>query len=219
MKSGLMKRSFIALALLSVTVASFAQPVTDVLILTTVNAGNSLVYPSLKAKLANNNVAEISWDGLKAIKVIRYELEKSADGENFGYVAALPCSNNLQNQYSFKDKYLFEGNNYYRLKIVNIKGDFSYTNPVSFNSNELTQQVRVLSTVAVKNLLVWMPANTFVSKAIITDLVRRNNLVTGDLASGSNLCSVNIEGLKPGLYQLSLQTNKGTISNLKFSKK
>lgn len=214
-----MKRLFIASALTSVMLASTAQPLTDLLILTTVKAGNSFVYPSLKAKLANDNIAEISWDGLKTIKVARYELEKSADGANFGYVTALPCSSNLQNQYSFKDKYLFEGNNYYRLKIVDAKGDFSYTNIVSFNSNELTQQVRVLSTVAGKNLLVWMPANTFVSEAIITDLIKRNNLVTGDLTSNSNLCNVNVERLKPGLYQLSLHTNKGVISNLKFSKK
>ena len=218
MKSGIMKKLFIASALQLVVLAVTAQPVANMLILFSLN-NNVFVYPDLKAELGSDNIAEISWHSLKAVKVLRYELEKSSDAEHYSYITALPCGDNATGLYSVKDKYLFDGTNYYRLKIVDLKGNFYYTNTVSFSSSKLVNQVKILSSVADKELLVWTPANARITKVVITDMLNRNTFIAGDVLANTNLCNINVSALKTGLYKLALYTNEGVYSNLKFSKK
>lgn len=218
MKSGIMKRSFIASACLLALIAADAQPAANLLVLSSYH-NNTFVYPGLKAELGNDNIGEISWQNVKTIKVMRYELEKSPDAAHFTYVTALPCGDNAAAQYTVKDRYLFDGNNYYRLKIVDAKGNYSYTNTVSFSSAKIASQVKVLSSAADKELLVWTPANTHISKVEITDMMNRTTFNTGEVVANTNLCSINVSTLKTGLYKLALYTNEGIYSNLKFSKK
>lgn len=218
MKSGIMKKSFIASALLLALFAADAQPATNLLVLSSYK-NNIYVYPGLKAELGSDNIAEISWHNVNTIKVLRYELEKSSDATHFSYVTSLPCGNNAVAQYIVKDRYLFNGNNYYRLKIVGAKGNYSYTNTVSFSSTIIGSQVKVLSSAADKELLVWTPANTHITQVVITDMMNRSTFIPNDVVAKTNLCSINVSALKTGLYKLALYTNEGIYSNLKFSKK
>lgn len=218
MKSGIMKKSFIASALLLALFAADAQPAANLLVLSSYK-NNIYVYPGLKAELGSDNIAEISWQNVNTIKVLRYELEKSSDATHFSYVTALPCGNNAVAQYVVKDRYLFDGNNYYRLKIVDAKGNYSYTNTVSFSSTKISSQVKVLSSAVDKDLLVWTPANTHITQVVITDMMNHSTFNPGEVVAKTNLCSINVSVLKTGLYKLALYTNEGIYSNLKFSKK
>lgn len=218
MKSGIMKKTFFLSALIMLMTTVTAQSVNDMLLLSSINK-NNFADPSLKVVLANNNIAEISWHALPPINVLRYELEKSADAKNFTYVTALPSKNNVGGNYNFKDKYLFEGTNYYRLKIVDAKGNYLYTNVVSFNRNELADQVKILSPLAGKELIIWTPANTHLNKVIIKDMMNRDAIITNDVSGSTNLSSIDISNLSSGLYKVVLYTSEGVYTNLKFSKK
>lgn len=55
-----------------------------------------------------------------------FELEKSKDGLNFEKIATL-ASENLD-LYSYTDKFLFNGQNYYRLKMVDLDNSYTYSN-------------------------------------------------------------------------------------------
>ena len=168
---------------------------------------------NLKASFVKNAGA-ISWQATQKIKVRRYELEKSADGENFSYITSFA---GLEKYYSTQDNNLFAGINYYRLKIVDEEGNFLYSKVELIDIKARVSEIKILPTQFDQKLFVWVPSNTSISCATISGAdgkVQRKAIVN----NSSNLAAVEIKGLPAGVYSLSLQTSKGETVKLKFSK-
>ncbi len=164
------------------------------------------------------NTGEISWHPLKQIKVQRYELEKSIDGEIFNYVTALSGKINSHTNYSVQDRNLMEAVNYYRLKIVTADGNYYYSKIVSLDAQISFIEIKILPTQLDHKLFIWMPTNTSISNAIISDASGRNILQHSAVNNATNLADVEISKLPAGLYNIKLLTNKGETVKLKFSK-
>jgi hypothetical protein len=212
MKTGIL----LLLTVASATLMASAQITTGMLALPTLNKGTSIEM-KLKAK-ASKNISEISWQATTQIKVRRYELEKSSDGINFSYVTAIPVNNNRQVGYALQDKYLYEGTNYYRLKIVDHKGNFCYSKLASFDRNMATA-ITLTPAVATNELYIWLPTNTQVTKATITDAMGREMIKNVAVNNLTNVASVPVATLASGMYKINIITNTGVTTNLKFSKK
>ena len=168
---------------------------------------------NLKASFVKN-AGTISWQATQQIKVRRYELEKSADGENFSYITSFAGS---EKYYSTQDNNLFAGINYYRLKIVDEEGNFLYSKVELIDIKARVSEIKILPTQFDQKLFVWVPSNTSISCATISGAdgkVQRKAIVN----NSSNLAAVEIKGLPAGVYSLSLQTSKGETVKLKFSK-
>jgi hypothetical protein len=76
----------------------------------------------------NKNVV-IQWSTAEEMNANMYEVERSSDGLNWktiAYVAAMGTSQNLSN-YSYSDKNITDKIVYYRVKEVDIDGNFTYT--------------------------------------------------------------------------------------------
>ncbi|HVM90033.1 MAG TPA: T9SS type A sorting domain-containing protein [Puia sp.] len=76
-----------------------------------------------------NNTAILDWITTNEIKNNRFEIEKSTDAVNYttiGTVLAATDASNVHN-YIFKDISPAEGKNYYRLKQIDIDGNYSYS--------------------------------------------------------------------------------------------
>lgn len=63
-----------------------------------------------------------------------FELERSTDGRNFAKIAYIPAKGAASN-YSYLDEQAVAGVNYYRLKLVDVSGRFSYSAIVSATVN------------------------------------------------------------------------------------
>jgi hypothetical protein len=198
-------------------ITASAQVTAGMLALPTINKGTSIEI-KLKAK-ASKNISEVSWQATKQMNVRRYELEKSSDGINFSYVTAMPVNNSKQINYSIQDKYLYEGINYYRLKIVDHKGNFCYSKLVSFDRSNIATEIKVMPAIATEALYIWLPANTQVTKATITDAMGREMMENVSVNNLSNFASVPVSTLTSGMYKINIVTNTGVTTNLKFSKK
>jgi hypothetical protein len=72
----------------------------------------------------------IDWSTVKEEYGDRFELERSADGENFSKLAAISAKG-AASSYSYWDEIPFHGVNYYRLKLVHASGSSSYSKVVS----------------------------------------------------------------------------------------
>ena len=129
MKTVKMKFRFYLLVTILSWVSANAQLTPGMLTLPTLNMRSASIKMKFSAT-AVKNAGEVTWHSVNHIKVRRYELEKSADGINFTYVTARPAGANAQSNFSVKDEYLFEGVNYYRLKIVDKNGNFNYSKTV-----------------------------------------------------------------------------------------
>lgn len=187
------------------------------LITLNVSAGsnNALIEINFKATAVQNN-AEVSWKAFTQIKVRRYELEKSTDGETFNYVTAVASG---LKTFTVQDRNFTEGVNYYRLKVIDNNGKASYTKTVSLNKSSAFDEIKIMPGVVTDELYIWVPANTQVSNAAITDMSGRKINRNFSIKNATNTASVKLGRLPAGMYNIAVETNTGTITNLKFSKK
>jgi hypothetical protein len=164
-------------------------------------------------------LGEISWQGLLQLDVKRYEIEKSIDGENFTYMTAV-AGNNLSNTiYTAEDRNLLVGINYYRLKIVDNNGNINFSKVASFNKKNNDWEIKIIPEIVTDEVYIWLPANTQVSTAIITDAMGRKVERVESINNFTNVAALPIGRLPIGMYNLNVFTNTGQTVNLKFSKK
>lgn len=75
-----------------------------------------------------NQVLQLQWKVSNEINVKEYVVEKSANGNNFYYLAAINASSNNENVKSYQAADIISaGTAYYRLKIVDRDGRFAYS--------------------------------------------------------------------------------------------
>lgn len=92
--------------------------------------------------LLQNNGVQLNWSTLTEVNSKSFEIEKALDGRNFKNIAtAIAAGNsNIIRSYSFFDATNLKPTAYYRLKLINSDGSFTYSNTVlitngSFNSS------------------------------------------------------------------------------------
>ncbi|MBK7587910.1 MAG: T9SS type A sorting domain-containing protein [Bacteroidetes bacterium] len=75
-----------------------------------------------------NNEAQLSWKIANMQQVAGFEIEKSTDALSFSNIGFVRTTEN--NDYNFVDNNLHENKNYYRLKILDNDGQFSFSKTV-----------------------------------------------------------------------------------------
>jgi hypothetical protein len=85
-------------------------------------------FTGITASRQNKNIA-VAWKVENQVNVIRYEVEKSVDGSNFRKVNTVAATgiNNSSATYNWLDENAFSGKNYYRIKMIDRDGRFSYS--------------------------------------------------------------------------------------------
>ena len=100
-----------------------------------------------KASIKANTVA-LNWS-VKAIEnVVTFDISRSTNGTDFENIGTLNSSSSLS--YSFVDEKPFEGNNYYRLKVIDQDGKFIYSTTQIVNFS--TTKNEIVNTIVENNL-------------------------------------------------------------------
>jgi hypothetical protein len=219
MKRRKMKQKIYSIVLLVwMAACSHQQLIAGNLFLPEIDNGTVAYTVVLKAA-AVNNTAELSWQHARQMKVRRYELEKSTDGENFTYVTAVPGQAASKISYTVQDRNLLEGMNYYRLKVIDNNGNAAYSKTVSLKAKSKAAEIKIMPGIVTDEVYIWLPANTLVSSAAITDMMGRKILEDAAVTNFTNVASVQLGRLPIGMYKINVLTNTGLTANLKFSKK
>lgn len=97
---------------------------------------------NIYARLINDSEADIIWETANELNVKHYIVEKSATGFTFDQIGIVLMTAELTNlkTYKYRDKSLFSGRNYYRIKIEDFDGSIYYTN-IIFLDNETGQKI------------------------------------------------------------------------------
>ncbi len=87
----------------------------------------------------------LSWKVENEINISRYVIEKSADGQNFTEAGIQPVTgaHNNENEYSWIDNSIFNGNNFYRVRIINADGKIQYSAVVKVSVDDLKSGIAV----------------------------------------------------------------------------
>lgn len=86
------------------------------------------------AAIAKNNGVSVEWTALTELSLSKYVVERSTDGVNFSAIGSVTARNSTDaTNYSFFDAAPATGNNYYRLKSVDIDAKFTYSSIMKVN--------------------------------------------------------------------------------------
>lgn len=165
----------------------------------------------------NQSIATLNWASLTEINFNAFEVEHSIDGFNFTKVGTINGIGNTasRTEYMFDHKQPQNGANYYRLKMVDKDGNFTYSNVVVIN-------------VAVKGIsVVGVYPNPFVDRVNISVSTEKTEVVTiklfdntGKLVrvqqtkaqSGTNVIAIsNLNTLARGMYIIDVQTSGASL--------
>ena len=90
---------------------------------------------SFTGQSCHENVC-LNWVTANEVDVQNIVVENSSDSKTFNELTTLNALNGAgNNYYNFEDKHPFAGNNYYRLKVINKDGTFSYSQIVKVEFN------------------------------------------------------------------------------------
>ncbi|HEX8460608.1 MAG TPA: T9SS type A sorting domain-containing protein, partial [Segetibacter sp.] len=92
-----------------------------------------LTLTSFKGSLIDNNV-KLNWTSTNEVNVKDFTIERSVNGRTFSSIGVVNALNRNEASYSFSDKEIVEGVNYYRLKVTDKDGSFYRSKILSLNN-------------------------------------------------------------------------------------
>jgi hypothetical protein len=173
------------------------------------NAVLPVRFISINGTKQNKSIV-VGWEVGTEVNVSNYELQRSADGNNFETIGTVTANNS--STYQFEDKNPINGVNYYRVKSVDING---------FIQNSST--VKVAAGVKVSLQIVPNPVVDFVNisglsgKGTISIFTIEGKKVIDFIVKG-NTVAYNLQQLKTGIYIIQYLDN-GDAQTLKMIKK
>lgn len=172
----------------------------------------------LEVVSAGVNTINLSWKTFSEQNNTGFDIERSADGINWfkiGFVASMATQGNSQVslQYSFTDRNSVNGTNYYRLKQVDMDGQYSYSDIAQAINSGITQ------------LLTVYPNP--VTDKLILESGRRHEIAAITLIDFSGKTLLQVQGFKPeidmkrfltGMYIIKVTAKNGEIQTVKIKK-
>ncbi|RQO31645.1 hypothetical protein DBR32_06745 [Taibaiella sp. KBW10] len=175
------------------------------------------------ARLYQDHEALISWAVQEQSDILRYEVEESADGRVFKYLSTTAAGTGTSQHYEYIDEQLYQGYNFYRLKIIGTDGSVQYSAVrfVIYNRG---------------NEMVWYPNPTsrylyleFYNEAGASSLdIKVYNSIAGSqwidrsykLQSGLNKLAIDVGLLADGAYHMiyGFKDSKHRGGTIKFQK-
>ena len=173
----------------------------------------------------NDCDVDLKWTTLSETNFSHFELERSETGDEFELIDMIRSNDtNGENQYLYKDE---SANhlNYYRLKIVDIDGTFTYSNQI-FVDTGCELEIKKLNIYPnpiglSKNILNLAFLSSAESDMTITiyDITGQVKLMFPIIAfEGENNLGIDIQEIEAGTYIISLDNGKSRIITRQFVK-
>lgn len=143
-----------------------------------------------------NASVDLTWTTTSEVNTSHFELERASDGVNFNRLATISTHNNSSiNNYSFVDQQPLS-TNYYRLKMVDIDGKFTYSGILKINFSG-TQNFEVFPNPARSTITITGINSNGQIKLLSAD----GKLLVQKRATGQTM-SMDISSYSAGLYIL-----------------
>jgi hypothetical protein len=157
---------------------------------------------------AVNKTTALKWTSEAEVNLNVYELQKSKDGVNFSAIAIAFAKGNQRNNYEYADMHPFDGTNFYRLKMIDIDGTYTYSKVVIINFGDIkASYVTVAPNPAKTNINLQMTA--LEQGAYTVEIT--NSIGQVQLAKKINVTQYNQKetipctaGMNNGIYYLSI---------------
>lgn len=163
------------------------------------------------------NQVKVWWNTSSEINLKHFEVERSNNGLVFSSIGVVKAQNNVgNNKYSFVDVDEIALIRYYRLKLINADGSFSYSKTVVLNSKVKTKLSIFPNPVVSTLVIAHEKANANTVVEIFT--VEGKKIVIQNVETGAIQTSIDLVKLPVGNYFLKLVDNE-TNPVISFVKK
>lgn len=150
---------------------------------------------------------QLQWQTAAEVNTRQFELETSSNGLDFTTIATVNAAGSGNNHYSYQDKTVYSGKLFYRLKMIDIDGRFTYSQTIWIN-NQQAAGVSLYPNPArgVVNIHLGNPAmiNTTAVLYSANGSLLQNILLTAPQQQ------INVQSLAKGVYVLKFAD--GTVS-------
>jgi hypothetical protein len=193
------------------------------------NLGNVTIPVELlffNAQNIDKQTVRLDWATSSEINSAYFDVEKSENGRDFKTIGTVKSAGNS----SKKTVYFFDDNNllfrnkivYYRLKQVDINGQFKYTKTITFYTdlnknnalkvfpNPAKNTILIDYLTPIKSINVYNLQGVLIKKLMINSL--NNSLFN------STINELNIADFSVGIYLLEVENTEGVLSRIKFVK-
>lgn len=172
----------------------------------------------------NNNRVVLGWKTSNEINMKDYEIERSSNGISFVNIGNVVSRNifNADQQYGFTDPMLISGINFYRLRMVDIDGKYSYSPVIKIsngkiNANEISSVLNPFSD------RITFQYKSVVSGPIQLRLIdaagRMVKTMNASVQTGVNSISFErLQLLAPGTYFIEVITADNKVQQVKVVK-
>ena len=164
----------------------------------------------------NKGTANLKWNTSSEINMNRFEIERSSDEGSFKFIGQLMAAgnSNVHVDYSFTDKQMQNGNNYYRLKMISTDGTYSYSRIIFINSNDKNPDAYLVypnpfgSTLQVR---IGTSNNEQALIRIINSDGKAMKVQLATLQAGVNNITMDAEVVTKGIYIIEVITPENTV--------
>lgn len=166
--------------------------------------------------VADGSRARLNWEVANEQEVTRYEVEKSLNATNYTRINTVISRQLSQSAYVDFDNNPATGWNYYRLKIFDKTGNFTYSpvRPVKFTKGQ--EEVKIFPVPATDILNVLLPSS-YVNNATLL-LYGSDGKFISTLRPSVNNVKVNVKPLAGGTYVIRIIKANGDTESYQFIK-
>jgi hypothetical protein len=150
-----------------------------------------------------------------------FDIERSADGNNFKKIGTVAINNGCLTAFDFSDKSPLTGKNYYRLKLININGRASYSHIILLLNQKDGIELIGLFPNIVKTIAVLNISSANIGRLdikILDPLGRVMQQLNAGLISGLNQIDLNFNTLAAGAYFVKVVAENGDEQTIRFIK-
>lgn len=144
-----------------------------------------------------NRINQLVWKTASEGNLNTYEVERSTDAKEFTTIATIKAYNRIAQTYTYDDKIEFTGELYYRLKVNENNGKFTYSEVVSLIA-KIDKDIKIAPNPAKDIVAINTGDNSLLNtEAIILD--SKGSIISTQLIQSVNQ-SINISALTQGIY-------------------
>jgi len=151
----------------------------------------------------------------------RFEIERSANGADFHQIGVLSGKGNSYTQgiqtYQFTDPNPWHGQNFYRVKQVDIDGHYSYSTVLGVDVSSVPTTIQLQSNPVRSTITLLNPGQQMISRLQVLDLSGRIMLDQAPNSRNSQI-TADVHAIQPGYYLLRYgsATTMSTIAFIKL---
>lgn len=166
--------------------------------------------------LADGNKVRLNWDIANEENIQYYELQKSLNGTSFSHLTTVASLQQARSQYVDYDYNPVTGWNYYRIKLVDKTGSYTYSPVRAVKFDKGLEEVKIFPDPATTILNIQLPSS-YAGK-VNMQVYSVDGKYISSMKPTVNVVQMNVMRLPAGTYILKLTQDNGNISNYRFVK-